>query len=234
MSTTNSSLDGLVQCAMDRLWQDIRYGARLMLRFPGVTARRPPRPRPGDRRQHHALQHRQRRLARTASLPAIGRAGPGVADRTAAAAVRVGILPAVCGLACPQSGVRRDGIVRPGRADPDRVRGPRAAGRARSVGLVLSNARSPADCRADTSSMTRIAPAAPRSSSSASSCGTADSVAAPRWSVRRSRSMARRTRSSASHPASTPRCGAPTRGCRWRAPSTRRPAAAISWSSSVV
>ena len=29
---------GFVQWAMDRLWQDIRYGARLMLKFPGVTA----------------------------------------------------------------------------------------------------------------------------------------------------------------------------------------------------
>jgi putative ABC transport system permease protein len=35
---TNSPTQILVQRTMDRLWQDIRYGVRLQVRFPGVTA----------------------------------------------------------------------------------------------------------------------------------------------------------------------------------------------------
>ena len=55
---------------MISFWQDIRFGIRMLLKNPGITAHRRIHARPGDRRQHRNLQRRECGAAKTASVSA--------------------------------------------------------------------------------------------------------------------------------------------------------------------
>ncbi len=177
---------------------ELRSAVRQLLKSPGFTLRRHPRPRPRDRRERRALQRRQLGVSPPAPVSRTGPAGQVELDQRGAEPharrVFVSALPRSAGAA---GGLQPPRLLGVQCVHVDRTRRSRTADRPLRVGDAAADAWASSRRSAGTSRPTKIDRAANVSPWSAIASGSSASTAIGRFSGRRSRSMARRTRSSA-------------------------------------